>query len=143
MPDGSDYWLTRFLFTRALGMIYLIAFVCALDQFVPLLGRHGLLPVPGFVSRVPFRSAPSLFYLAPQDRAYTTVAWIGIALSCAVITGLADRYAGWLSALIRGLIWLLYMSFVNVGQTFYAFGWETILHFWKPDSLRCFWDRSL
>jgi hypothetical protein len=26
-----------------------------------------------------------------------------------------------------GLIWILYLSFVNVGQTFYGFGWESIL----------------
>ena len=26
-----------------------------------------------------------------------------------------------------GLVWLLYLSFVNVGQTFYGFGWETLL----------------
>ena len=26
-----------------------------------------------------------------------------------------------------GLMWALYLSFVNVGQTFYAFGWESIL----------------
>ena len=25
------------------------------------------------------------------------------------------------------LLWLLYLSFVNVGQTFYGFGWETLL----------------
>jgi hypothetical protein len=26
-----------------------------------------------------------------------------------------------------GALWVLYISFVNVGQTFYAFGWESIL----------------
>ena len=25
------------------------------------------------------------------------------------------------------VLWLLYLSFVNVGQTFYGFGWETLL----------------
>ena len=25
------------------------------------------------------------------------------------------------------MIWALYLSFVNVGQTFYGFGWESIL----------------
>ena len=24
-------------------------------------------------------------------------------------------------------LWVLYLSFVNVGQTFYGFGWETLL----------------
>jgi hypothetical protein len=33
----------------------------------------------------------------------------------------------WFSSLAWGLIWVLYLSFVNVGQTFYSFGWEAIL----------------
>src|SRR6185295_12342128 len=31
------------------------------------------------------------------------------------------------SAIVWGALWLLYLSFVNVGQTFYGFGWETLL----------------
>src|SRR5258708_5856055 len=31
------------------------------------------------------------------------------------------------AAIVWGALWLLYLSFVNVGQTFYGFGWETLL----------------
>jgi hypothetical protein len=48
-------------------------------------------------------------------------------LSIIVILGVADRYTSWVNALIWAAIWVLYLSFVNVGQTFYAFGWESIL----------------
>jgi hypothetical protein len=34
----AGYWITRLVFQRALGLVYLIAFVCALNQFRPLLG---------------------------------------------------------------------------------------------------------
>ena len=27
----------------------------------------------------------------------------------------------------RAFLWLLYLSFVNIGQTFYSFGWEILL----------------
>ena len=66
----NHYWLTRLVFQRGLALIYLIAFICALNQFRPLLGEHGLLPVPAFVRQVPFRETPSLFYLAPKDWAF-------------------------------------------------------------------------
>ncbi len=125
--DTGDYWLTRLVFQRGLGVVYLIAFLCALNQFRPLLGEHGLLPVPAFVRQVPFRETPSLFFLAPRDWAFTAAAWIGIALACLVITGIADRHYSWVNALIWFGMWALYISFVNVGQTFYAFGWESIL----------------
>ena len=39
------YWYSRFLFERALAAIYLTGFLVAANQFVPLLGEHGLEPV--------------------------------------------------------------------------------------------------
>src|SRR6476646_8435480 len=68
MPDGvSGYWYSRFVFERALALIYLTAFLCAANQFVPLLGEHGLMPASRFVRYVPFRASPSLFFFAPGD----------------------------------------------------------------------------
>ncbi len=125
--NGANYWLTREAFTRALGLVYLIAFVCALNQARPLIGERGLLPIGPWIQQIPFRRSPSLFYFLPKDWALAGAAWIGIVLSCLVIAGLASRYSSWLAALVWGLIWILYLSFVNVGQTFYAFGWEDIL----------------
>jgi hypothetical protein len=127
MGGGSHYWLARLAFTRALALVYLIAFLCALNQFRPLLGQHGLQPVPEYISRVPFHDSPSLFYWLPKDWAFTAFAWAGIALSCVAISGITDRHSIWWSSLLWGVIWALYMSFVNVGQTFYGFGWESIL----------------
>src|SRR4051812_23140060 len=42
--DVSGYWYSRWLFERGLAIIYLIGFVVAVNQFVPLAGEHGLLP---------------------------------------------------------------------------------------------------
>jgi hypothetical protein len=126
MDDVRGYWLTRLLLERGIGIICLIAFLVALNQFRPLLGERGLLPVPIFVKQVPFRESPSLFYLFPRDAAFTAAAWIGIVLSCLVISGLSARWT-WSNVAVWLAIYLIYLSFVNVGQTFYAFGWESIL----------------
>ena len=91
MEDPRGYWLTRLLLERGIGVICLIAFIVALNQFKPLLGERGLLPVPLFVKEVPFRESPSLFFWFPKDSAFTAAAWSGILLSAAVITGLASR----------------------------------------------------
>jgi hypothetical protein len=120
-------WLTRLVFQRGLGVVYLIAFICALNQFRPLLGERGLMPVPLFTGQASFRESPSLFFFMPKDWAFAAAAWCGIALSCLVVAGIADRYTSWFNALVWAGIWVLYLSFVNVGQTFYAFGWESIL----------------
>jgi hypothetical protein len=125
--DSGDYWLTRLFFQRSLGIAYLIAFICALNQFRPLLGEHGLLPVPLFVRQVSFHETPSLFFFAPKDWAFAMAAWLGIALSLLVVAGVAERFTSGFNALVWAAMWVLYISFVNVGQIFYAFGWESIL----------------
>jgi len=125
---GSEsFTVTRLVLQRGLGLGYLIAFVNAVNQFRPLLGDRGLLPVKLFVRDVSFRESPSLFVFFPHDRAFAIAAWAGVALSCLVVAGIADGFSTWLSMLVWALLWALYLSFVNVGQTFYGFGWESIL----------------
>jgi hypothetical protein len=125
--DGlPGYWYSRFVFERFVAALFLIAFVCAANQFVPLLGERGLLPVSRFVSFVPFRASPSLFFFNPTDAAFRAAAWLGIVLSCVALAGVAEARALTAGAVWSG-IWILYLSFVNVGQTFYAFGWESLL----------------
>src|SRR5262245_47221562 len=123
----TDYWYSRFLFERALALIYLVAFLVAVNQFVPLLGEHGLEPVSRFVRVVPFRASPSIFFWSPTDAAFRAAAWIGVALSLVAVAGVADRAHALVNACLWASLWLLYLSFVNVGQTFYGFGWETLL----------------
>jgi hypothetical protein len=125
--QAPDYWLTRLVIERALGAIYAIAFLVAAMQFRPLLGERGLLPVPGFLRQVRFLEAPSVFHLHYSDRLLLVVAWTGVALSAAVVVGLVDVAPVWISIPVWFGLWALYQSIVNVGQTFYGFGWETLL----------------
>ncbi|OLC11011.1 MAG: hypothetical protein AUH39_00555 [Chloroflexi bacterium 13_1_40CM_67_9] len=129
--DAPDYWLTRFVFERALGGIYLVAFLVAVNQFRPLLGERGLLPAPEFIRAVPFRASPTLFHLIGySDRRLLVVAWAGIALSVVATLGLLDGVGytvPFASMVIFASLWILYLSIVNIGQTFYSFGWESLL----------------
>lgn len=125
--QASDYWLARLVFERALAVIYVVAFVVAANQFRPLLGEHGLLPVPRFLAAVPFRESPSLFYLHYSDRFLTTLSWGGAILAATIVAGLPQSGPAWLLMLVWLVLWALYLSIVNVGQTFYGFGWETLL----------------
>ena len=124
---APDYWLARLVIERGLGSIYLIAFLVALRQFTPLLGERGLLPVPEFVRYVPFRVSPSLFHWRYSDRLLRACAWTGLGLSGSVLVGFPEAWPLPLEMLVWLLLWVLYLSIVNVGQTFYSFGWETLL----------------
>jgi len=123
----SEYWYSRWLFERAVAAIYLVAFIAAAKQFVPLLGEHGLEPVGRWVQAVPFRASPSLLYFFPKDHVFRACAWLGIALSIAALSSLPQQMGGIASAAVWTALWMLYLSFVNIGQTFYSFGWETLL----------------
>jgi Lipase maturation factor len=120
-------WLVRLIFQRAFGAIYLIAFAAVLQQFKPLLGERGLQPVPAFLKRASFREAPSIFFWHYSDGLLEVLGWIGLALSAAALMGLSERGPIWLSTSVWLLLYGLYLSIVNVGQTFYGFGWESML----------------
>jgi hypothetical protein len=122
-----DYWASRLAFQRMLAAIYLIAFLVADNQFRALIGARGLLPVPKFVARVPFRRAPGLFQLYYSDGFFAAVAWAGAAVSAALVLGVFDSAPVWVSLVVWTVPWVLYQSIVNVGQIWYSFGWESLL----------------
>jgi hypothetical protein len=126
MDERPTYWLTRWVILRLLGVVYAVAFLAAINQLVPLIGAHGLLPAGIFLDRVKealgstgagFLRLPSLFWLGHSDGALLAVAWIGLVLSCVVVAGYAN-------ALLMVVLWMLYMSIVNIGQEWYGYGWE-------------------
>ncbi|MBI2708617.1 MAG: lipase maturation factor family protein [Actinobacteria bacterium] len=124
---GADLWLSRWVFERFLAGTYLIAFVVVRNQFRPLLGEHGLLPVPQYLARTRFRRSPSLFHWRYSDRLVGVVAWLGIGVAAALLAGLPQAGPAGASMVAWLVLWALYLSVVNVGQTFYGFGWESLL----------------
>ncbi|MGW2822035.1 lipase maturation factor family protein [Streptomyces sp. NPDC001443] len=124
---ASEYGLTRLVFQRGLAAVYLVAFLAAARQFRPLLGERGMLPVPHFVARMPFRLAPSVFHLHYSDRFFAGWAWTGCAVSAALLAGADSLLPLWGGMLLWLVPWALYLSIVNVGQTWYSFGWESLL----------------
>src|SRR3954454_2005549 len=127
MHELSGYWQSRWLFERGLAVMYLVAFVVTLNQFLPLAGERGLLPAPAFLREVPFRFSPSIFHWIPTDRAFRACAWIGVALSLVALSGIASRFGAWPTAALWAALYVLYLSFINAGQTWYGFGWESLL----------------
>ncbi|WP_063018502.1 lipase maturation factor family protein [Nocardia niwae] len=124
---ASEYWLSRQLLTRGVAAVYFIAFVVAARQFRALIGEHGMLPVPRWLERRSFRRTPSIFHVHYSDRFFAVVSWFGAALSAAMVAGAADLVPLWAAMLLWATLWALYLSIVNVGQEWYAFGWESLL----------------
>jgi hypothetical protein len=124
---APEYWLARQVLQRGIAAIYLIAFVAAARQFRALMGERGMLPVPRYLARTPFRAAPSIYQFHYSDRFFAVTCWLGALLSAALLAGAGDLVPLWAAMPAWLLIWLLYLSIVNVGQTWYSFGWESLL----------------
>src|SRR4051812_44514785 len=123
----SGYWYSRWLLERGLAFIYFVAFLAAVNQFLPLAGERGLLPAAQFLREAPFRYTPSIFHWFPSDRAFRACAWAGVVLSLVALLGLTARLGALPAAAVWGTLYVLYLSFINAGQTWYAFGWESLL----------------
>jgi len=129
MPDltAPDYTIARVVLERGLGLIYLIAFVVALRQFPALSGERGLQPATRLLARTRFLDAPSLFQWGYSDRRLAVVALAGVAIAAMTVLGIPQlapipvTMASWF------VLWILYQSIVNIGGTFYSFGWESLL----------------
>lgn len=125
LPNQPTWWLTRFAILRLLGAVYAIAFLAAINQVLPLIGKNGLTPAGSFIQRITtaigpttgFFRLPSIFWFNHSDPTLLIAAWIGFLLSLLVTAGFAN-------AIIMVSLWFLYMSFVNVGQEWYGYGWE-------------------
>jgi hypothetical protein len=129
MPDfaAPDYQIARFAIERGLGAMYVIAFLVALRQFPALLGERGLEPATRVLRATTFWQTPSLFHWRYSDRLLEIAAWIGIALAATVLVGLPQAAPLAVTMLTWFVLWALYQSIVNIGGTFYAFGWESML----------------
>ena len=128
LHEGT-YGITRFVFLRFLGLIYVVAFAVAFNQLVPLVGHAGLLPAEQFLAQregsareakpsCAFRRSSGSVSRTPRSSASSPSG--GLLLSLVVLGGFAN-------AVVLFVLWLFYLSIVQAGQLFWGYGWESLL----------------
>lgn len=129
---NNQFWLSRVIYLRFLGGVYLTAFLIAYHQNEALIGSKGLLPADKYLSRYSshfnhdrwksFFAHPTLFwFIEPSTDNINRMALFGCFLSILVVI-LASA-----NVIVLFCLWAAYFSIVNVGQTWYSFGWESQL----------------
>ena len=108
----------RWIFLRALGLIYFSAFYSLLFQIKGLIGPAGILPAADFLQAISstfhsqrFWFAPTLFWLGASDRALMLACWVGLVASVLLFLNV------WPRAMLV-VSFLCFISFVGVGQDF-------------------------
>ena len=129
---GRDHEPPRFdliswLFLRAMGLIYLVAFVSFGVQALGLIGSHGILPLSEFTSAVRsqlgsegYWQFPMVFWLDQSNLAILAVCWAGTALSLFLIFNLLPRMSLF-------FLYGFYLSLFYAGQIFMGFQWDSLL----------------
>jgi hypothetical protein len=125
---APDYSVARWVIERGLGALYFIAFVVAAQQFPALCGSRGLEPATDWIRVTTFRRAPSLFHwLRYTDARLVLLSLAGAAIAGTIVLGLPQQLPLPFTMLAWFALWALYQSIVNIGGSFYSFGWETLL----------------
>jgi hypothetical protein len=125
--DAHDYEIARQVLQRGVAALAFVAFLSTLNQFRPLLGEHGLLPVPELLRIARRLRGPTLFRWGYSDGRLVAIAITGMVLAASVVLGVPQLGPPFVPMLVFLALWILYLSIVNVGQTFYGFGWEMLL----------------
>ena len=125
--ERTTFHLSRWLFLRGLGCIYLIAFWSLWVQIHGLVGSNGILPAGQYLEAVRqqigtegYYLVPTLFWLNPSDAFLHFLCAGGVVLSLVLIAGFVPSFA------LVGL-WTFYLSLVAVGQVFLSFQWDVLL----------------
>src|SRR4051812_37429949 len=93
--------LPRWIFLRALGLIYFSAFYSLIFQIKGLIGPNGILPAGEYLAEVSkyypgvqrFWFAPTVFWLGSTNHALMLICWLGLIASVAVVLNLWPRGA--------------------------------------------------
>jgi predicted DCC family thiol-disulfide oxidoreductase YuxK len=122
-----DYFIARRWFLRALGLIFLIAFVSLWIQIDGLIGSNGITPVTEFLPAARAQLGdralsilPTLCWFNSSDAFIHFLCGGGVVLSLLLIFGVAPALS------LVGLV-VCYLSLTIAGQTFLSFQWDILL----------------
>lgn len=125
-PEISDekhpgHLWPRWIFLRALGLIYLSAFYSLIFQIKGLLGPSGILPAGDYLQAVSsalhserFWFAPTLFWISSSDHALMAVCWVGLAASILLTLNLWPRAT-------LAICFVCFLSFIGAAQDFASY----------------------
>src|SRR2546425_71975 len=114
----SDRLLPRWIFLRALGLIYYSAFFSLVFQIRGLIGPHGILPAGEYLQALAERFghagywyAPTLLWLSSGSHMVTGICWAGMMASLLLVLNFWPR--GMLA-----ICFVCFLSFVSAAQDF-------------------------
>lgn len=113
----SNHLIARWLFLRALGLIYFSAFFSIVFQVRGLIGTQGILPASDYLQTIAgigtlrLWYVPTLLWLNSSDQMLMALCWIGLIASLVLFVNI------WPRAMLL-LCFVCFLSFVSAAQDF-------------------------
>ena len=118
---ARDHQVARWIFLRALGLIYFSAFYSLIFQIRGLIGPRGILPARGYLPAVAralgplrFWYAPTLLWFSSGSHMLMALCWVGIVASLLVVANV------WPRAMLL-VCWVCFLSFVTAAGDFSSY----------------------
>jgi lipase maturation factor 1 len=131
-PTPPAQELVRWVFIRAVGLIYLCAFLSLGMQIFGLIGHDGILPAAEFMDHARTQldqrgiglsrhwMLPTLCWVSASDPFLKFLCGAGVAMSVLVVFDI-------MPAVSLFLLWLVYLSLATVCRDFLGFQWDSLL----------------
>ncbi len=146
---ASDRLISRWLFLRALGLIYFSAFYSLVFQIRGLIAPEGILPASEYLEAVAktypqskFWFAPTLLWISSGPHMLVAICWAGMLASVLLVFNLWPR-----ASLV--ICFVCYLSFVSAAGDFSGYQSDGMLleagfiaFFFAPPGLRPSWGES-
>ena len=148
-PGKPDGLLPRWIFLRALGLIYYSALFSLVFQIKGLIGPQGILPAAEYLravteqlGRVGYWYAPTLLWFSSGRHMLTAICWVGMIASVLLVLNLWPR--GMLA-----ICFVCFLSFVSAARDFSGYQSDGMLLeagfialFYAPKGFRPGWGEA-
>lgn len=123
----TSYALAAWVLSKGIALSFIFAFLALQPQVLGLYGKDGILSIRQFMAVLREQTGPQRFYELP------TIFWLNSSdffLNAVTLTGLLSStlaLMGFCFPLMILVAWICYISFVNSGQDFLGFQWDSLL----------------
>jgi hypothetical protein len=123
----SNHQISRWIFLRALGLVYFSAFYSLIFQIRGLNGPHGIFPVAEYLTEVAselgslrFWFAPTLLWFSSSSHTLMALCWVGVVASMLVVANV------WPRATLM-FCFVCFLSFVGAAGDFSGYQSDSML----------------
>ncbi len=125
--NETSYAMSAWILSKGIAFCFILAFLTLIPQIMGLYGKSGILSIQQFMNVLKeqtgpqrYYELPTVFWLNASDTFLYLMGGLGLAASTLALMGFCPP-------LMMLVAWVCYLSFVNSGQDFLGFQWDSLL----------------